>query len=153
MAADLNFRLDGYRINIRVAAMIWDQGEILICRERGDPRLFLPGGRVRAGETSVQSLSRELREELGETFEINAPLLFIENFFQWGPDRVHEICTLFNVTWTGPRVRQHLENPNELLTWVPRRDLPKLNIKPSVLRQYLIDPPHTLQHVVHCDGE
>jgi 8-oxo-dGTP pyrophosphatase MutT (NUDIX family) len=151
MAADLNFRLDGYRINIRVGAMIWDDGELLICQERGDPHLFLPGGRVQAGETSVQALRRELREELGETFEIKDPLLLIENFFEWGSDHVHEICMLFEVTWTGSRVRHHLENPTELLIWVPRRELAGLNIKPSFLRQYLIDPPQSFQHVVHRD--
>lgn len=151
MGADLNIRCGDYRLNIRVAAMIWDQDELLICQVLDDPHLYLPGGRVQAGETSLQSLRRELCEELGDTFEIKAPLLFIENFFHWGPDQVHEICMLFEVIWTGPRVHRHLENPKELLAWVPRRDLPELNIKPSFLQKYLIDPPKTFQHVIHHD--
>jgi 8-oxo-dGTP diphosphatase len=52
-----------------VAAIIERAGRILICRRRADQthplKWEFPGGKVEAGETPAQALSRELEEELG----------------------------------------------------------------------------------------
>jgi 8-oxo-dGTP pyrophosphatase MutT (NUDIX family) len=42
-------------------------GKVLLCRKsRGKPLLILPGGKREEGESSMECLTRELREELGE---------------------------------------------------------------------------------------
>ena len=49
-----------------VAALIADaQGRVLLVRKRGSAFFIQPGGKREAGETSLQTLARELREELG----------------------------------------------------------------------------------------
>jgi 8-oxo-dGTP diphosphatase len=52
-----------------VAAIIRQNGRLLICQRRRDDRFPLkwefPGGKVAAGETPEQALARELEEELG----------------------------------------------------------------------------------------
>ena len=52
-----------------VAALIERRGRILICRRRDDQdhpgKWEFPGGKIEAGESPRQALSRELREELG----------------------------------------------------------------------------------------
>jgi 8-oxo-dGTP diphosphatase len=52
---------------IRVSAILTWQGRILLCRQEkpGKEYWLLPGGGVDAGETLVEALRRELREELG----------------------------------------------------------------------------------------
>ena len=51
----------------KVGALILRGDRLLLCRKNRDTsKLILPGGRVEAGESDLDCLTRELREELGE---------------------------------------------------------------------------------------
>jgi 8-oxo-dGTP diphosphatase len=52
---------------IRVCALLHWQGRLLLCRQEkpGKEYWMLPGGGVDVGETVMEALRRELREELG----------------------------------------------------------------------------------------
>ena len=52
---------------IRVSAILLWQGRLLLCRQEkpGKEYWLLPGGGVDGGETLIEALRRELREELG----------------------------------------------------------------------------------------
>ena len=52
---------------IRVSAILRWQGRVLLCRQEkpGKEYWLLPGGGVASGETLMEALRRELREELG----------------------------------------------------------------------------------------
>jgi ADP-ribose pyrophosphatase YjhB (NUDIX family) len=52
---------------IRVSAILRWQGRVLLCRQEkpGKQYWLLPGGGVDGGETLMEALRRELREELG----------------------------------------------------------------------------------------
>ena len=52
---------------IRVSAILLWQGRILLCRQEkpGKEYWLLPGGGVDGGESLIEALRRELREELG----------------------------------------------------------------------------------------
>jgi ADP-ribose pyrophosphatase YjhB (NUDIX family) len=68
---------------IRVSAILRWQGRILLCRQEkpGKEYWLLPGGGVDGGETLVEALRRELREELGieADMRFEGPIAIVES--------------------------------------------------------------------------
>jgi 8-oxo-dGTP diphosphatase len=52
-----------------VAALVIDQGQVLLVRKAGTSAFMQPGGKLEAGENSLKALQRELLEELGCGFD------------------------------------------------------------------------------------
>jgi 8-oxo-dGTP diphosphatase len=59
----------------KVGLLLIRDGKVLLCRKkRGTPLLILPGGKREAGESSLECLARELREELGDVRAVSPEL-------------------------------------------------------------------------------
>lgn len=96
---DLTFSLPGGRFNCRVAAVILRDEKILAMQDGRSPYWYLPGGRMRLGETAQQALGRELEEELGAAGELLRPLWLNQSFFteDVSGERFHELCLYYLV--------------------------------------------------------
>ena len=85
---------------IRVSALLRWQDRILLCRQEkpGKEYWLLPGGGVKGGETVMEALGRELREELGLAEELlfEGPIAIAESIAPgWTPEARHVVHLVF----------------------------------------------------------
>jgi 8-oxo-dGTP pyrophosphatase MutT (NUDIX family) len=60
----------------KVGLLTIRDGKVLLCRKkRGHSLLILPGGKREAGESSLECLARELKEELGDVTAVSPELI------------------------------------------------------------------------------
>lgn len=94
---DISFLFENQKFNYRVCAIIVSEGKILAMRDERSPYFYLPGGRVKMGETAEEAVIREVQEELGVTLKISRTLWLNQAFFTEDVDqlRYHELCIYF----------------------------------------------------------
>lgn len=152
--ADIFFNLDGWMVNLRVAAVVTRGEDVLMCRGKTESWWFLPGGRVKTGESSREALTRELREEIGDAFRIRRPIICSENFFGLHDTPFHEVCTYYEVEWLGGNALVQEEGRSEVFQWIPRAEVMATDLKPEFLKRYILNPPLQLGLVINKeDGE
>ena len=94
---DISFKNGNEKFNYRVCAIMIDNGRILTMKDERSPYYYLPGGRVKIGETAEYAVLRECEEELEAKPEIIRPLWFNQAFFTEDVSKIrfHELCLYF----------------------------------------------------------
>lgn len=94
---DISYQYENQKFNYRVCAMMLFENQILAMHDERSPYFYLPGGRVKMGETAEQAVVREVQEELGVTPKIIRPLWLNQAFFTEDIDKLayHELCIYF----------------------------------------------------------
>lgn len=94
---DISFKVDSEKFNYRVCAVITNDGKILAMHDQRSPYFYLPGGRVKLGETAEDAIIRETKEKLNIIPEIIRPLWLNQAFFKEDVDSLnyHELCIYF----------------------------------------------------------
>lgn len=94
---DITFKTDKGKFNYRVCGMIINDGRILAMHDERSPYYYLPGGRVKFGESAEEAVIREIREELRIEARIARPLWFNQGFFteDVSGEKFHEICIYY----------------------------------------------------------
>ena len=151
--SDITVNVGGYRVNLRVGAIVCQGDKVLVCRMRDKNWWFLPGGRIKTNESSLVALKRELSEEIGESFHIVRPAICSENFFELDGHSFHEVCTYYEVQWLGTENLEQQENANEVFDWIARKDVSNIDLKPAFIKRHLVNPSPNLELVIHRDGE
>ena len=86
------------RFQMRAAAIALRNGRVLVQNLTGIATTFLPGGRIEQNESSVDTLVREIKEELGQTVEVGRLAFVVEAFYPEKSQLFHEVGMYFEVT-------------------------------------------------------
>lgn len=132
-------------IEVLVRGVCVKAGRLLVCETKGAANTYLPGGHVEFNERAVDSLRRELAEELGVRAKVGAFLGALEHSFRQQGQRHCEINLVFRVAMPAldwrrpPPAREHWVT----FRWVSLRRLGQARLEPWPLRRLL---PQWLKH-------
>ncbi|QDU48641.1 NUDIX hydrolase [Gimesia panareensis] len=149
---DITLDLNEYRINLRVAAIVRREDEVLLCRPVDRDWWYLPGGRIKTNEDSLTAVHRELIEEIGPGFEVLRPVIAAENFFELEGQNFHELSTYYEVAWHGDALAGTEENDLEIFEWCSLSDLTDLPLKPDFVKPRILEPRAELELIVHREN-
>lgn len=98
---DITIDVDDYKLNIRAAGVMIHNGKILLHRNINSNHYALIGGRVEIGENSLDTVKREIKEEIGKDIEITGYVSTIENFFTMDGLKYHEIMFVYKIEFAN----------------------------------------------------
>ena len=114
------------------------------------PYYYLPGGRVKMGETAEEAVLREVKEELEITATIVRPLWLNQGFFNEDVDHLnyHELCVYFlmdisrtSLLEKGDRFMLHEGKHTHWFEWLPFERLAEEYFYPVFLKTAIFDLP------------
>lgn len=154
---DLSLIIENNRLNIRAAAVIIHNQKLLIEKNSNRSHFCLPGGRIQIGEDSMQTVKRELQEELGKEVEIQYPMSVVENFFDIDNMKCHEIFFIHKAEFIAEDDKkidyclQNVEGKTHIqYEWVDLNRLDEYNILPKCVKD-IAKSPNFPAHVIYRD--
>lgn len=141
----ISFRTGRYRFHYRAAAIVVDDGHLLLHRLQGDTFWALPGGRVEEGEAAADTIGREFMEELGLKVSVSTLATTGENFFEHEDEPHHEVALYFNASIGAEcplsdksRIHMGTEGNKRLeFRWIRLADLAGTEMRPAALKHAL----------------
>jgi len=114
-------------------------GRLLLCHTKGAQNTYLPGGHVEFMEAAPDSLSREVKEELGLDAEIKGFLGAVEHTFLQRGKRHCEINLVFEIEVRGIDPSAPPDSLEDYIDfrWISPGDLAESGLEPAVLRKVL----------------
>lgn len=141
---DLTLNVEDYKLNIRAAGIIVHDNKILTHRDVNKDHYCLPGGRIEIGESSAETIKREIQEELGKQVEITEYISTIENFFKMNGSKYHEIMFVHKIEFVDDedkKITYDLKNieGKEYLQykWIDLNKIEEYNILPKCIKEIL----------------
>lgn len=148
MNRDWLFKTEDSVCQLRTAGVLVRDGKVLV--QRDGHEYALPGGHVQIGETTVEGLIREYREETGTEIRVDRLLWTEECIWTWNGKRMHDLAFYYRITLcdeaalpdSGAFVPQK-DNGRIVLGWLPMEQLASLEIYPDFLKEqiFCLDGP------------
>ncbi|MCH5279788.1 MAG: NUDIX domain-containing protein [Christensenellaceae bacterium] len=155
MSKDWLFMGDGYICDLRAVGVLIKDDMILVQRDKGGTEYALPGGHVRIGETTVDGLIREYKEETGADIKCRRLLWIEECFWNWNGRDAHNIAFYYLIDLCessdisiGAEFVSHKDNCNVLIGWIPIKKLVDIIIYPDFIKREIYNLSSSPKHFV-----
>ncbi len=151
---DLTIDVEDYKLNVRAAGVIIHNNKVLVHKNVNSDHYALVGGRIEIGENSVDTIKREIKEELGKDIEITGYISTIENFFEMKGSKYHEIMFVHKVEFVNEedkRIEYTLENieGKDYLKyeWLELDKIEQYPLWPKAIREVLKENKHPVHKI------
>ncbi|MBD5083798.1 MAG: NUDIX domain-containing protein [Clostridiales bacterium] len=155
MGSDMTVPCDSGLINIRVGAIIMQDGKILMVGNERNDYFYSVGGRIQFGETAEEAVIREVLEETGVRMEVDRLGFIHENYFVGdAPNNfgklIYEISFYFYMKvpdgFTPVSGSFTEDHSKEYLKWVSPDE--ERTIYPTFFRTELLHPAGYAKHFI-----
>ena len=141
---DITIDIEDYKLNVRAAGIIIHNNKVLLHRNINENHYALIGGRVEIGESSADTVKREIKEELGKDVEITGYISTIENFFEMKGSKYHEIMFVHKIEFTNEEDKnieytmKNIEGKDYLkYEWIDLDKIDEYPLMPSIMKDIL----------------
>ena len=133
-----------------------EDDSVLFAGNDVDDYYYYIGGGVHLGETSEETVKREVFEEKGVEYEIGYLAVIHENFFVGSSGLMgvdcHEIAFYYMMKPKGNKTLNSKSvtkvNVKETMHWIPINELEKYNAYPLFLKKYLQSEHSGVEHII-----
>ena len=156
-ATDCGFTTDKKWFRYRAAAVIIENGCVLMAKNEREPHYYSVGGGVHCGETAENAVRREVFEETGIHYEVDRLVFIHENFFKGKGGLIdglecHEVTLYFLMKSRGTQeLDSHSitsEGFRENMVWLPINKFDTYFAYPEFFKEKLKNLPETVEHIV-----
>lgn len=154
MNNDWLFQNENSICSYRTVGVLIRDNKILVQRDKDGTEYALPGGHVKIGETSEQSLIREYKEETGADIVCDRLIWVEETFWNWSGKDAHSLAFYYLISLKDDAAipddyfESHKDNCNVVLKWVTIDEMKKLTIYPAFLKDKVENISDHIEHFV-----
>jgi 8-oxo-dGTP pyrophosphatase MutT (NUDIX family) len=140
--------------NYRSAGVLLRNNKLFVQREKDGIEYALPGGHVKIGETSAESLIREYKEETGADIICSRVIWVEEVFWKWGNKNTHTIAFYHLISLKNEMdipndyFQSHKDNCNVLLEWIAVDELKNITIYPAFIKNRITNISDKIEHFI-----
>ncbi|MEG0898876.1 MAG: NUDIX hydrolase [Oscillospiraceae bacterium] len=139
----------------RAAAIIIENGCVLLASNETSDYYYSVGGGVHFGEAAEEAVVREVLEETGVKYEVDRLAFIHENFFMGDGAtkdlKCHEIAFYFLMKTRGSQELNSnsvCADGKEYMNWIPIDELKRYNQYPKFFAEKLKNLPNYIEHIV-----
>ena len=157
---NLDFVRNDFRFNARTSAVIYnkDLSKVLLFNVEGRNFYMLPGGRIEELEESIDTIKREIKEEIGCDVQEASLFSIQENFWTRNDKKCHGIEFYYIIK---PKQKLQMQDYEKIendkgeeklleFKWATAEELKDIDLRPVNIRDMLINEEYLkgLSHVV-----
>ena len=151
---DIFLKLDNFKFNFRVAAIMQYNDKILIQKSEKDSFYGLIGGKVQQKERTIDALKREIKEEINFNVDEKKCKLsrVCENFFIYNSTEYHELLFIYFIELNeDDNIQKHsdftcVDKTTTKMCWININELENIDLRPKEAKQILDN--NSLKHII-----